>query len=60
MSEYLTERELAERYGLRSDTIKRWRKNGKGPAYHVIGGSVRYRKSDIEAYERARRTEPAE
>lgn len=36
--------------GLRSRTLDQWRHRGQGPAFVKIGVTVRYRRSDVEAY----------
>lgn len=51
----LTTEQLAERWGLRPVTLKKWRVNGLGPHFVKLGdaenSSVRYRKEDVLAYE---------
>ena len=42
---------LAERWGLSTATLERWRTNGNGPKYIRLPGKVIYRLCDIEAYE---------
>jgi len=51
LPELFTERNLAHRWQLSCRTLQRWRAEGFGPAWIWIGGSVRYRISDIVAYE---------
>ena len=58
MSTLLTPRELAERWGMSADTLKKWRCVKKGPPFIKLGGknkegrdSVRYRLADVLAYE---------
>ena len=48
---YLTQRDLCLRWQLSGRTLKRWRAEGVGPAWYVIGGSIRYRVEDVEDYE---------
>ena len=48
---YLTERELAQRWRISQRTLQKWRQNNIGPAYVKIGGRIRYRLSDIEEWE---------
>ena len=56
---YLTTRDLAKRYDLKPDTIKRWRSLGRGPAFykadqfalHPKAPRIRYRLSDVLAWE---------
>ena len=52
-SEYLTTSQLAERWGLHYDTLLRWRKAGKGPAYFKTPGYVLYPLAEVEQYEKA-------
>ena len=49
--QFLRERELAERWKISRRTLQRWRAEGFGPAYIPIGGAIRYRIRDIEAFE---------
>ena len=52
----ITPAQLASRWGLSLNTLSQWRAAGMGPAYLRIGDgkrpSIRYRMSDILAYER--------
>ncbi len=50
-TEYLSEKELARRWGLSHRTLERWRHDAEGPAYLRLGGRIVYRVDDIEAYE---------
>ncbi len=52
---FLNERELARRWGTSPRTLQRWRAERYGPAFIRIGGGVRYRLSDILAYEEQHR-----
>ena len=52
-SEYLTAGQLAERWGIHRDTLMRWRKAGKGPAYFRTPGFVLYPLAGVEQYEQA-------
>lgn len=47
----VTETELAAHWHKSLRTLQRWRHLRVGPAYHKIGGSIFYRRSDIAAYE---------
>lgn len=49
----LTPRDLADRWQVPQRTLGQWRYQGTGPAYVKIGGAVRYRAADVEAYEAA-------
>lgn len=47
----LSERDLAERWGMSRRTLQRWRAEGRGPTWLSFDGTVRYRIRDILAYE---------
>ncbi len=47
---YLSDRELAERYGLNVRTLQNWRTFGKGPKFRKFGRSTKYAVSDIETW----------
>ena len=49
----LTDAQLAVRWQLSRGTLANQRSPGRGPAYLKLAGRVRYRRSDIEAYEQA-------
>ena len=49
----LTDVQLAARWQLSRGTLANQRSQGRGPAYLKLAGRVRYRLSDIEAYEQA-------
>ena len=49
----LTDAQLAVRWQLSRGTLANQRSQGRGPAYLKLAGRVRYRLSDIEAYEQA-------
>jgi len=51
--ELLTDAQLAVRWQLSRGTLANQRSQGRGPAYLKLAGRVRYRRSDIEAYEQA-------
>jgi predicted DNA-binding transcriptional regulator AlpA len=53
VTELLTDAQLAERWQLSRGTLANQRSQGRGPSYVKIAGRVRYRRSDIEAYEQA-------
>ena len=52
---YLKTGEAAELLGLSRRTLDRYRVTGAGPAFHKFGNSVRYRRTDIEAWADERR-----
>ena len=49
----LTDAQLAVRWQPSRGTLANQRSQGRGPAYLKLAGRVRYRRSDIEAYEQA-------
>lgn len=49
----LTQRELATRWRISGRTLERWRAEPYGPAWIRIGCSIRYRMSDVLAWEAA-------
>jgi predicted DNA-binding transcriptional regulator AlpA len=49
----LTDAQLAARWQLSRGTLANQRSQGRGPASLKLAGRVRYRRSDIEAYEQA-------
>lgn len=47
----LTVVDLLEMLGVTRNTFDKWRRSGKGPvAYRLPNGSLRFRKSDVEAW----------
>ena len=54
---FLTDAQLAERWQMSRGTLANQRSQGRGPAYVKLAGTVRYRESDIEAYEAAGRVD---
>jgi hypothetical protein len=53
LDDLLTDAQLAARWQLSRGTLANQRSQGRGPAYLKLAGRVRYRRSDIEAYEQA-------
>lgn len=51
--ELLTDAQLAQRWQLSRGTLANQRSQGRGPTYLKIAGRVRYRRTDIEAFEQA-------
>lgn len=47
----LTTADLAGRWQVPARTLGQWRYEKRGPGYVKIGGAVRYRLADVEAYE---------
>ena len=51
----ITETQAADRFRMKPSTLRRWRWEGRGPGFIQIGGRVRYRESEIEAFIQAGR-----
>ena len=51
-------RDAAVRLGLAPSTLARYRVSGEGPVYLRLGGSVRYRSDDLEAWAAGRCRRP--
>lgn len=51
---HLNQIELSRRLGVSHRTLERWRWLGVGPKFIKVGGRVKYRLEDVEAYERSR------
>lgn len=45
----LTTAEVAKEYRVSTMTVRRWAKAGRLAAHRLPGGSLRYRRSDVEA-----------
>jgi Helix-turn-helix domain len=50
---HLNEIELSRRWGISHRTLQRWRWLKQGPTYLKVGGAIRYRIEDVEAFEAA-------
>lgn len=48
---FLTAKQLSQRWCLSTSTLERWRWLGIGLPYIKVGGRIRYRLADIQAYE---------
>jgi excisionase family DNA binding protein len=46
----LTTRQVAERFGVVSETILRWVRCGRLPAIRISTGAIRFRESEIESW----------
>lgn len=58
-SDLLTPAELADLLRVKIGTLYSWRTRGLGPPALKIGGGVRYRKWEVEAWLAARNRRPA-
>jgi predicted site-specific integrase-resolvase len=47
----ISQNELAQRWQISESTLERWRYEGIGPVFLKLRGQVRYRDSDILAFE---------
>jgi hypothetical protein len=56
---HLNQIELSRRWNISERTLERWRWLKAGPSFIKIGGRVVYTLDDVEAFEAARRREPA-
>ena len=57
-NEFCDEDALAKYWAITIKCLQKWRALGEGPAYYKIGKSVRYKRSDIEDFERRNRIAP--
>jgi len=48
---WLTREQLASRFQLSVITLAQWAVHGEGPRFYKFGGRVRYKVSDVEAWE---------
>jgi excisionase family DNA binding protein len=51
---HLRTEEAAKRLNVKPETLEAWRCRGGGPAFLKLGKAVRYRESDLDAYEASR------
>jgi hypothetical protein len=49
----ISEQDVADRWKKSVRTLQRWRRDGYGPAYLRIGGTIHYRMCDVLAFEAA-------
>jgi predicted site-specific integrase-resolvase len=52
-SELWTQSQIAERWKISEGTLERWRSEGIGPIFLKLQGQVRYRLTDVVAFEEA-------
>ena len=55
---FLTDLELSERWHVNRQTLIKWRSTGFGPKFVRISNQVRYKLSDVEAFEEANTVTP--
>ncbi len=46
----IREEDAAAYLGLSPKTLSRWRWSGKGPTFHKLGSSVRYKFEELDAF----------
>ena len=59
MDRLLTPAEVAAATGISVATLATWRSIGKGPAFHKLGGAIRYAEADVEQWVSSNRHDPA-
>lgn len=47
----MSEQDVADRWQKSVRTLQRWRRDGYGPVYLRIGGTIHYRMRDVLAFE---------
>lgn len=52
---WLTIKEVAAQFGFNRRTLYRWRSEKTGPPYFRLGGAVRYREDELNAWIEAQR-----
>lgn len=57
-SGFLREKPAAKVLDIAARTLRQWRKDGNGPAWHRLNGSVRFHVADLAAFITSRRHEP--
>jgi predicted site-specific integrase-resolvase len=50
VTELMSQHELAALLDINAATLANWRSAGRGPRYVKLGGKVKYRKLDVEAF----------
>ena len=53
--EFLTTKELADRWRVTEKSILKWRREGKAPPFYTIHNRILYRLADVEELEEAKR-----
>jgi len=53
--EFLTTKELAERWRVTEKSVLKWRREGKAPPFYTIHNRILYRLADVEELEEAKR-----
>jgi len=45
---FITAAQVAAMFGVKEDTVSRWRRRATGPAFYKVGRSIRYDLKEIE------------
>ena len=53
--EFLTTKELADRWRVTEKSVLKWRREGKAPTIYTIHNRILYRLADVEELEEAKR-----
>ena len=53
--EFLTTKELADRWRVTEKSVLKWRKEGKAPPFYTIHNRILYKLADVEELEKAKR-----
>jgi predicted DNA-binding transcriptional regulator AlpA len=48
--QYLNEKQVAERCGLKIRTLQQWRFSSQGPPFKKLGGACRYAETDLQRW----------
>ena len=46
----LNTEQAAEYLGFAADTLKKWRKDARGPDYYKLSGTIRYKQVDLDSF----------
>lgn len=50
LMDYLTPRQLSELVGVTKEVLHQWRVRSQGPPWYRVGGAIRYRAADVDAW----------
>ena len=53
--EFLTTKELADRWRVTEKSVLKWRKEGKAPPFYTIHNRILYKLADVQELEQAKR-----
>ncbi len=55
---FLNQVQLSDRWQISVRTLEKWRSRGDGPKFVKVGSAVRYRLTDVEAWEAGQTRQP--